>query len=152
MRTNQRGRRSAAGRPIDGPDGSSLVSGAPAVTRLAWALTALSALLLLLAVVLLVLNRDLGVRALTPHLVVVPGFAVVGLVLAVRRPGHAIGSARRFEVRRNLVGGHRIEQRLGKHALGTPHSATRPPAPIHDRLSLTVHLCHVAYCGRPVGR
>jgi hypothetical protein len=77
MRTNQRGRRSAASRPIDGPDGSSLVSGAPAVTRLAWALTALSALLLLLAVVLLVLNRDLGVRALTPHLVVVPGFAVV---------------------------------------------------------------------------
>jgi hypothetical protein len=91
MRTNQRGRRSAASRQVDGPDGSSLVSGAPAVTRLAWALTALSALLLVLAVVLLVLNRDLGVRALTPHLVVVPGFAVVGLVLAVRRPGHAIG-------------------------------------------------------------
>src|SRR5215208_4412654 len=91
MRTNQRGRRSAAGRPTDGPDGSSLVSGAPAVTRLAWALTALSALLLVLAVVLLVLNRDLGFRALTPHLVLVPGFAVVGLVLAVRRPGHAIG-------------------------------------------------------------
>jgi hypothetical protein len=54
-------------------------------------LTALSALLLVLAVVLLVLNRDLGFRALIPHLVVVPGFAVVGLVLAVRRPGHAIG-------------------------------------------------------------
>jgi hypothetical protein len=91
MRTNQRGKRSAAGRPVDGPDGSSLVSGAPAGARLAWALTALSALLLVLAVVLLVLNRDLGIRALTPHLVVVPGFAVVGLVLAVRRPGHAVG-------------------------------------------------------------
>jgi hypothetical protein len=54
-------------------------------------LTALSALLLVLAVVLLVLNRDLDFRALSPHLFVVPGFAVVGLVLAVRRPGHAIG-------------------------------------------------------------
>jgi hypothetical protein len=91
MRTNQDGRRSAASRPVDGPDRSSLVNGAPAAPRLAWALTALSALLLVLALVLLVLNRDLGIRALTPHLVVVPGFAVVGLVLAVRRPGHAIG-------------------------------------------------------------
>jgi hypothetical protein len=54
-------------------------------------LTALSVLLLVLAVVLLVLNRDLGLRALTPHLVLVLGFAVVGLVLAMRRPGHAIG-------------------------------------------------------------
>jgi hypothetical protein len=82
--------RSAANRSVDGPDGSSRVS-APAGARLALALTALSALLLVLAVVLLVLNRDLGFRALSPHLVVVPGFAVVGLVLAVRRPGHAIG-------------------------------------------------------------
>jgi hypothetical protein len=90
MTTNQSGRRSAASRPVNGPDGSSLVS-AHAATRLAWTLTALSALLLVLAVVLLVLNRDLGFRALTPHLVLVPGFAVVGLVLAVRRPGHAIG-------------------------------------------------------------
>jgi hypothetical protein len=90
MKTNQRGKRSAASGPVDGPDGSSLVS-AHAATRLAWTLTALSALLLVLAVVLLVLNRDLGFRALTPHLVLVPGFAVVGLVLAVRRPGHAIG-------------------------------------------------------------
>jgi hypothetical protein len=56
MRTNQDGRRSAANRPVDGPDRSSLVS-APAAPRLAWALTALSALLLVLAVVLLVLNR-----------------------------------------------------------------------------------------------
>jgi hypothetical protein len=54
-------------------------------------LTAVSALLLVLAVALLVLNRDLGFRALSPHLVLVPGFAVAGLVLAVRRPGHAIG-------------------------------------------------------------
>jgi hypothetical protein len=90
MRTNQDGRRSAASRSVDGPEGSSRVSG-HAGARLAWALTALSALLLVLAVVLLVLNRDLGFRALSPHLVVVPGFAVVGLVLAVRRPGHAIG-------------------------------------------------------------
>ena len=57
---------------------------------LAFALTAGSALLLLLAVVLLALNRDLGWRALSPHLFLVPGFAVVGLVLAVRRPGHPI--------------------------------------------------------------
>jgi hypothetical protein len=90
MKTNQGGKRSPASRRVDGPDGSSRVS-AHVVTRLAWALTALSALLLVLAVVLLVLNRDLGFRALTPHLVLVPGFAVVGLVLAVRRPGHAIG-------------------------------------------------------------
>ncbi len=58
---------------------------------LAWALTAGSALLLLLAVALLALNRELGWRALSPHLFLVPGFAVVGLVLAVRRPGHRIG-------------------------------------------------------------
>jgi hypothetical protein len=90
MKTNQSGRRLAASRPVDGPDGSSLVS-AHAATCLAWTLTALSALLLVLAVVLLVLNRDLGFRVLSPHLFVVPGFAVVGLVLAVRRPGHAIG-------------------------------------------------------------
>ena len=58
---------------------------------LAWALSVGSALVLLLAVVLLVLNRDLGWRALSPHLFLVPGFAVVGLVLALRRPGHPIG-------------------------------------------------------------
>ena len=51
---------------------------------LAWALTAGSALLLLLAVALLALNRDLGWRALSPHLSLVPGFAVVGLVVAGR--------------------------------------------------------------------
>jgi hypothetical protein len=43
-------------------------------------------------------------------------------------------------------------------AADTPRSATRrqlptlQPSPIHDRLSLTAHLSHVAYCGRPVGR
>jgi hypothetical protein len=58
---------------------------------LAWPLTAGSVLMLLLAVVLLILNQDLGWRALSPHLFVVPGFAVAGLVLAVRRPGHRIG-------------------------------------------------------------
>jgi hypothetical protein len=63
----------------------------PGAGWLAWALTAGSALLLLLTVVLLVLNQDLGWRALSPHLFLVPGFAVVGLVLAVRRPGHPIG-------------------------------------------------------------
>ena len=89
MTTNQEGKRPAASRPIHGPDGSSLVN-APAATGLAWALTALSALLVVLAV-MLALNRDLGVRTLTPHLVLVPGFAVVGLMLAVRRPGHPIG-------------------------------------------------------------
>lgn len=90
MTTNQEGKRPAASRPIHGPDGSSLVN-APAATGLAWALTALSALLVVLAVMLLALNRDLGVRTLTPHLVLVPGFAVVGLVLAVLDP--AIPSA-----------------------------------------------------------
>jgi hypothetical protein len=89
MNTNQGGEPSAvtqADRPVVPNPG-----GERGAARLAWALTALSALLLVLAVVLLVLNRDLGVRALSPHLLVVPGFAVVGLVLAVRRPGHAIG-------------------------------------------------------------
>ena len=60
-------------------------------TRLAWTLTAGSALLLLMAVVLLVSQRALGWSALSPHLFLVPGFAMVGLVLAVRRPGHPIG-------------------------------------------------------------
>ena len=46
---------------------------------------------MLLALVLLALNRDLGWRALSPHLFVVPGFVVVGLVLALRRAGHPIG-------------------------------------------------------------
>jgi hypothetical protein len=59
--------------------------------RLAWALTVLSTALLVLAVVLLVLNRELGFDVLSPHLLVVPGFGVVGLVLAVHRPSHAIG-------------------------------------------------------------
>jgi hypothetical protein len=89
MNTNQ-GKRSAPSRRVDGLVVASPVSERGAA-RLAWALTALSAVLLVMAVVLLVLNRDLGFGALSPHLVLVPGFAVVGLVLAVRRPGHAIG-------------------------------------------------------------
>jgi hypothetical protein len=59
--------------------------------RLAVALTAVSTALLLVAGVLLFFNRDLGLSGLSPHLFIVPGFAVVGLVLALRRPGHAIG-------------------------------------------------------------
>jgi hypothetical protein len=90
MNTNQGGEPSAATHQVDRPVMPSPVSEHGAV-RLAWALTALSALLLALAAVLLVLNRDLGVRALSAHLLLVPGFAVVGLVLAVRRSGHAIG-------------------------------------------------------------
>jgi hypothetical protein len=90
MNTNQGGEPSAATHHVDRPVVASPVSKRGAV-RLAWALTALSALLLVLAVALLVLNRDLGFRALSAHLLLVPGFAVVGLVLAVRRPGHAIG-------------------------------------------------------------
>jgi hypothetical protein len=89
MNTNQ-GERSASTHRIDGLIVAGPVGGrGPA--RLAKALTTLSTVLLVLAVVLLVLNRDLGFGALSPHLVLVPGFAVVGLVLAVRRPGHAIG-------------------------------------------------------------
>jgi hypothetical protein len=90
MNPNHGGTRSAARRHVDGPAVTSLV-GDRGAARLAWALTALSTVLLVLAVVLLVLNRDLGFSTLSPHLVLVPGFAVVGLVLAVRRPGHAIG-------------------------------------------------------------
>ena len=33
-----------------------------------------------------------------------------------------------------------------------PRGVRAPVRPIHDRLSLTAHLCQVAYCGRPVGR
>jgi hypothetical protein len=90
MNPNHGGTRSAARRHVDGLVVAGLVSERGAA-RLAWALTALSTVLLVLAVVLLVLNRDLGFRALSPHLLLVPGFGVVGLVLAVRRPGHAIG-------------------------------------------------------------
>jgi hypothetical protein len=89
MNTNQ-GERSASTHRIDGLTVAGPVGGRGAA-RLAKALTALSTVLLVLAVVLLVLNRDLGFGALSPHLVLVPGFAVVGLLLAVRRPGHAIG-------------------------------------------------------------
>jgi hypothetical protein len=71
MNTNQGGRPSAASRHIDRPILTSPVSEGGAA-RLAWALTALSALLLVLAVVLLVLNWDLGFRALSAHLLV-PG-------------------------------------------------------------------------------
>jgi hypothetical protein len=59
--------------------------------RLAVALTAVSTALLLVAVILPLFNRDLGLSGLSPHLFIVPGFTVVGLVLALRRPGHAIG-------------------------------------------------------------
>jgi hypothetical protein len=90
MNPNQGGTRSAQCPQVDGPAVTSLASERGAA-RLAWALTALSTVLLVLAVVLLVLNRDLGFRTLSPHLFLVPGFAVVGLVLAVRRPGNAIG-------------------------------------------------------------
>jgi hypothetical protein len=90
MNTNQGAKPSAATHHVDRPVVPSPVS-QPGAVRLAWALSALSALLLALAVLLLVLNRDLGFRALSPHLLVVPGFAVVGLVLAVRRPSNAIG-------------------------------------------------------------
>jgi hypothetical protein len=90
MNPNQGGTRSAATHHVDGLVAASLVSDRGAA-RLAWALTALSTMLLVLAAVLLVLNRDLGFRVLSPHLFLVPGFAVVGLVLAVRRSGHAIG-------------------------------------------------------------
>jgi hypothetical protein len=82
MNTNQ-GERSASTHRIDGLIVAGPVGGrGPA--RLAKALTTLSTVLLVLAVVLLVLNRDLGFGALSPHLVLVPGFAVVGLVLASR--------------------------------------------------------------------
>jgi hypothetical protein len=90
MNPNHGGKRSAASRQVDGLVVAGLVS-ERGVARLAKAMTALSTVLLVLAVVLLLLNRDLGFKALSPHLFLVPGFAVVGLVLAVRRPGNAIG-------------------------------------------------------------
>jgi hypothetical protein len=90
MNTTEEGKQPTASGHVDGRVAASPVN-EPGAARLAWALTALSALLLVLAVVLLVLNRELGFRALSAHLLLVPGFAVVGLVLAVRRSGHAIG-------------------------------------------------------------
>jgi hypothetical protein len=90
MHTSQ-GREPSAGTHPAGRPVVPTPVGERGAAHLAWALTTMSALLLVLAVVLLVLNRDLGVRALSPHLLLVPGFAVVGLVLAVRRAGHAIG-------------------------------------------------------------
>jgi signal transduction histidine kinase len=41
--------------------------------------------------VLWFLNRDLGGAVFVPHLLLVPGFASVGVVVAVRRGGHRIG-------------------------------------------------------------
>jgi hypothetical protein len=72
MNPNQGGKRSAASRQVDGLVVAGLVSERGAA-RLAWALTALSTVLLVLAVVLLLLNRDLGFKALSPHLFLVPG-------------------------------------------------------------------------------
>jgi hypothetical protein len=66
MNPNQGGTRSAASRQVHGLVVAGLVSQRGAA-RLAWALTALSPLLLVLAVVLLVLNRNLGFRALSPR-------------------------------------------------------------------------------------
>ena len=66
MNPNQGGKRSAASGHVDGPVVAGLVRERGAA-RLAWALTALSTVLLVLAVVLLVLNRNLGFKALSPH-------------------------------------------------------------------------------------
>ena len=90
VKTTKHERSSTSTEHSDQPVASGPISqrGAAGLAR---ALTVVSALLLVLAVMLRGLNWELGLRSLSPHLFVVPGFAVVGLVLAVRRPGHAIG-------------------------------------------------------------
>jgi hypothetical protein len=46
---------------------------------------------LLFGAVLWFLNRDLGGVVFVPYLLLVPGFASVGMMVAVRRRGHWIG-------------------------------------------------------------
>jgi signal transduction histidine kinase len=56
-----------------------------------WCVWGLSLPLAVAGAVLWVLNRDLGGAAFVPQLLLVPGFASVGVVVAVRRPDHRIG-------------------------------------------------------------
>ena len=57
----------------------------------AWSVWGLSLALAVVGAVLWFLNRDLGGAAFVPQLLLVPGFASVGVVVAVRRRGHRIG-------------------------------------------------------------
>jgi two-component system NarL family sensor kinase len=57
----------------------------------AWSVWGLSLSLAVVGAVLWFLNRDLGGAAFVPQLLLVPGFASVGVVVAVRRRGHRIG-------------------------------------------------------------
>jgi two-component system, NarL family, sensor kinase len=70
-------------------------SGPPAETLggawVAWAMWGLSLALLTAGAVLWVLNRDLGAAVFVPHLLLVPGFASTGVVVALRCRGHRIG-------------------------------------------------------------
>ena len=61
------------------------------IGRFASGLFLLSFAFLAAASALLILNRAHGIRALSPHLFVVPGFATVGAVVAARHPRHRIG-------------------------------------------------------------
>jgi two-component system, NarL family, sensor kinase len=58
---------------------------------MAWAMWGLSLALLVAGAVLWALNRDLGGAVVIPHLLLVPGFASTGVVVAVRCRGHRIG-------------------------------------------------------------
>jgi two-component system NarL family sensor kinase len=57
----------------------------------AWSVWGLALALAVVGAVLWFLNRDLGGAAFVPQLLLVPGFASVGVVVAVRRRGHRIG-------------------------------------------------------------
>ena len=57
----------------------------------AWCVWGLSLALAVVGAVLWFLNRDLGGAVFVPHLLLVPGFASVGVVVAVRRRSHQIG-------------------------------------------------------------
>jgi hypothetical protein len=57
----------------------------------AWCVWGLSLALAVVGAVLWFLNRDLGGAVFVLHLLLVPGLASVGVVVAVRRRGHRIG-------------------------------------------------------------
>jgi hypothetical protein len=117
MNPNQGNKRSAATHRLDG-----LVVANPASDRdaaqLAKALSALSTVLLVLAVALLVLNRELAFKALSPHRLLVPDFAPALALLSAavpRRPGAVPPLAGRTLA---AGGGRCRRHRLGDAAAG----------------------------------
>jgi hypothetical protein len=91
-----------AARACDGSEGAGRVDAEQSLRRgilgrpltaeaVGWCVWGLSLPLAVAGAVLWVLNRDLGGAAFVSQLLLVPGFASVGVVVAVRRPDHRIG-------------------------------------------------------------